>query len=104
FVQSVTAPIIAGRGDSLSVSAFPVDGTYPVGTARWEKRNIALEVPVWEPDICIQCGKCVLVCPHSTIRAAVYDESKLEGAPETFKSSPARWRELTGQKYSLQVA
>jgi len=65
----VIGPIIAGRGDALPVSAFPVDGTYPVGTAQWEKRNIALEVPVWETDLCIQCGKCVLVCPHSTIRA-----------------------------------
>jgi len=68
FVTCVTAEIMAGRGDQLPVSAFPIDGTYPVGTAQWEKRNIALEVPVWEPDLCIECGKCVLVCPHSTIR------------------------------------
>ena len=74
FVRQVTAEIIAGRGDQLPVSAFPADGTYPVATAQWEKRNIAQEVPVWEPDLCIQCGKCVMVCPHSTIRAKVYDE------------------------------
>jgi pyruvate-ferredoxin/flavodoxin oxidoreductase len=104
FVQRVTAPIIAGHGDDLPVSALPVDGTWPVGTARWEKRNIALEVPVWEDDICIQCGKCVLVCPHSTIRAAVYDSRLLVDAPPTFKSSPARWRELADKKYTLQVA
>jgi pyruvate-ferredoxin/flavodoxin oxidoreductase len=104
FVQRVTAPIIAGQGDDLPVSALPSDGTWPVGTARWEKRNIALEVPVWEPDICIQCGKCVMVCPHSTIRAALYDKSLLADAPETFKSSPARWRELEGRVYTLQVA
>jgi pyruvate-ferredoxin/flavodoxin oxidoreductase len=104
FVRKITAAIIADRGDALPVSALPIDGTWPTGTARWEKRNIALEVPVWEPDICIQCGKCVLACPHSTIRAAVYEESHLAAAPRTFKSSPARWRELADQKYTLQVA
>jgi pyruvate-ferredoxin/flavodoxin oxidoreductase len=104
FVQKVTAKIIAGEGDSLPVSAMPVDGTYPSGTTQWEKRNIAQEVPVWEPDICIQCGKCVLVCPHAVIRAKVYDESALAGAPETFKHSNARWKEMRDQKYSLQVA
>jgi pyruvate-ferredoxin/flavodoxin oxidoreductase len=104
FVQKVTAKIIAGEGDSLPVSAMPIDGTYPSGTTQWEKRNIAQEVPVWEPDICIQCGKCVLVCPHAVIRAKVYDESALAGAPETFKHSNARWKEMRDQKYSLQVA
>lgn len=104
FVQKVTAPIIAGRGDTLPVSAFPLDGSYPVGTAQWEKRNIALDVPVWETDLCIQCGKCVLVCPHSTIRAKAFDASLLAGAPETFKHMPAKWRELTDQAYSIQVA
>jgi len=104
FVQKVTAKMIAGEGDSLPVSALPADGTYPSGTTQWEKRNIALEVPVWEPDICIQCGKCVLVCPHAVIRAKVYDESALVGAPATFKSTDARWKELRGQKYTLQVA
>jgi pyruvate-ferredoxin/flavodoxin oxidoreductase len=104
FVQKVTAKIIAGEGDSLPVSAMPIDGTYPSGTTQWEKRNIAQEVPVWEPDICIQCGKCVLVCPHAVIRAKVYDESALAGAPDTFKYTDARWKELRDQKYSLQVA
>jgi pyruvate-ferredoxin/flavodoxin oxidoreductase len=104
FVQKVTAKIMAGEGDSLPVSALPIDGTYPSGTTQWEKRNIAQEVPVWEPDICIQCGKCVLVCPHAVIRAKVYDESALAGAPETFKYTDARWKGMDEQKYSLQVA
>ncbi len=104
FVQKVTAMMIAGRGDELPVSALPADGTYPTGTAKWEKRNIALEVPVWEPDLCIQCGKCVLVCPHSVIRAKVVDASDLEHAPEGFKSTPAKWRELADKRYTLQVA
>ena len=104
FVQQVTAEIIAGRGDNLPVSAFPLDGTYPVATAQWEKRNIAQEVPVWEPDLCIECGKCVLVCPHSTIRAKVCQQSDLAGAPAGFKTMPAKWRELPDQLYTIQVA
>ncbi|HEY3037262.1 MAG TPA: pyruvate:ferredoxin (flavodoxin) oxidoreductase [Pyrinomonadaceae bacterium] len=104
FVQRVTAEIIAGRGDLLPVSAFPLDGTYPVGTAKWEKRNIAQEVPVWETDLCIECGKCVLVCPHSTIRAKVCHESDLANAPGGFKTMPAKWRELPDQLYTIQVA
>jgi pyruvate-ferredoxin/flavodoxin oxidoreductase len=104
FVQMVTAKMIAGEGDWLPVSALPIDGTYPSGTTQWEKRNIALEVPVWEPDICIQCGKCVLVCPHAVIRAKIYEGCHLANAPEGFKSTEARWRELSDQKYSLQVA
>ncbi len=104
FVQRVTAEMIAGRGDLLPVSAMPVDGTYPSGTTRWEKRNIALEVPVWDPEVCIQCGKCVLVCPHAVIRAKVYDESLLAGAPPTFQSTEARFKELKGLRYTLQVA
>jgi pyruvate-ferredoxin/flavodoxin oxidoreductase len=104
FVQRVTAEIIAGRGDQLPVSAFPVDGTYPVGTSQWEKRNIALEVPVWEPDLCIECGKCVLVCPHATIRAKLFDEANLVSAPEGFKHMPAKWRELPDKRYTIQVA
>jgi pyruvate-ferredoxin/flavodoxin oxidoreductase len=103
FVKSVTAEIIAGRGDQLPVSAFPIDGTYPVGTAQWEKRNIAQEVPVWEPDLCIECGKCVLVCPHSTIRAKVCTESDLQDAPNGFKRMPAKWRELPDHLYTIQV-
>jgi pyruvate-ferredoxin/flavodoxin oxidoreductase len=104
FVQNVTAEIIAGRGDALAVSAFPVDGTYPVGTAQWEKRNIAQEVPVWETDLCIECGKCMLVCPHATIRAKVVQSAALAGAPEGFKHMPAKWRELPDQRYTIQVA
>ncbi len=104
FVRRVTAPMLAGDGDLLPVSALPADGTYPTATTRWEKRNIALDVPVWEPDLCIQCGKCVLVCPHAVIRGKVYGEDCLAGAPETFKSTGARWRELPGMKYTIQVA
>lgn len=104
FVKRVTAELIAGRGNQLPVSAFPVDGTYPVGTAAWEKRNIALEVPVWEPDICIQCGKCVYICPHAVIRAKVYDKSLVQNAPPTFKHTPAKWRELPDHLYTIQVA
>jgi pyruvate-ferredoxin/flavodoxin oxidoreductase len=104
FVQQVTAEILAGRGDLLPVSALPVDGTYPTGTAQWEKRNIALEAPVWEPELCIQCGKCVLVCPHAVIRAKVCEPEALAGAPASLKSTPARWRELAGERYLLQVS
>ncbi|HET6671040.1 MAG TPA: pyruvate:ferredoxin (flavodoxin) oxidoreductase, partial [Pyrinomonadaceae bacterium] len=104
FVQQVTGEIMAGRGDSLPVSAFPVDGTYPLGTAQWERRNIAQEVPVWEPDLCIECGKCVLVCPHATIRAKVCHPGDLSEAPAGFKTMPAKWRELPDQLYTIQVA
>jgi pyruvate-ferredoxin/flavodoxin oxidoreductase len=104
FVRNVTAEIIAGRGDKLPVSAFPEDGTFPVGTAQWEKRNIAQDVPVWEPDLCIECGKCVLVCPHSTIRAKVCSDTDLKHAPAAFKTMPAKWREFADQRYTIQVA
>jgi pyruvate-ferredoxin/flavodoxin oxidoreductase len=104
FVQKVTARIIAGEGDDLPVSAMPIDGTFPSATTRWEKRNIALEIPVWDEELCIQCGKCVLVCPHGVIRAKVYDEKHLAGAPATFKAVPARWKDMKDKKYTLQVA
>ncbi len=104
FVRNVLGPMIAGDGDTVPVSALPVDGTFPSGTARWEKRNIALEMPVWDPDICIQCGKCVMVCPHAVIRQKVYDASELEGAPETFLSTDAHYKEFPGMKYSLQAS
>jgi pyruvate-ferredoxin/flavodoxin oxidoreductase len=104
FVQHVTAEILAGRGDRLPVSAFPADGTYPVATAQWEKRNIALDVPVWETDLCIECGKCVMVCPHATIRAKVCTEDQLADAPAGFKHMPAKWRELPDKRYTIQVA
>lgn len=104
FVQDITAALIAGKGDLLPVSMLPDDGTYPTGTTQWEKRNIGLEVPVWDPDVCIQCGKCVLVCPHAVIRSKVYQEAELENAPETFKATNARWKELPDWQYTLQVA
>jgi pyruvate-ferredoxin/flavodoxin oxidoreductase len=104
FVQRVTARMIAGEGDDLPVSAVPSDGTYPTGTAQWEKRNIALEIPVWDEALCIQCGKCVLVCPHAVIRAKVYAPGRLAGAPAGFKSAPARWREFGDARFTLQVA
>jgi len=104
FVQLVSARMIAGEGDQLPVSAIPVDGTWPTGTTQWEKRDLASEVPAWDPDICIQCGKCVLVCPHAVIRAAVYEPDALTGAPEGFLSAPARWRQFGEQKYTLQVS
>ncbi len=105
FVQKVTAEIIAGRGDDLPVSAMPNDGTWPTGTTQWEKRNIALEVPVWEPDICIQCNKCALVCPHAAIRPKVTNEAAFENAPETIKHVNAKGKEWEADsQYILQVA
>jgi pyruvate-ferredoxin/flavodoxin oxidoreductase len=104
FVNEVLGEIIAGRGDDLPVSAFPVDGSYPTGTSKWEKRNIALEIPEWDVDICIQCGKCVFVCPHAVIREKVYDPALLENAPASFLSADARWKEFPNMKYTLSVA
>ncbi|MBI4664624.1 MAG: pyruvate:ferredoxin (flavodoxin) oxidoreductase [Verrucomicrobia bacterium] len=104
FVRDVLGPIIAGRGDDLPVSALPCDGTFPTGTARWEKRNLALEIPVWDESVCIQCGKCVFVCPHAVIRSKVYEDSALKGAPPSFKSHAARHPDWKGLKYTLQVA
>jgi pyruvate-ferredoxin/flavodoxin oxidoreductase len=104
FVQEVTAAIIRGEGDDLPVSKLPADGTYPTGTTRWEKRNIAQEIPVWDEDICIQCGKCVMVCPHGVIRSKVFDGALLENAPDTFKTAVPRWNEFKEQKFTLQVA
>jgi pyruvate-ferredoxin/flavodoxin oxidoreductase len=104
FVREVTARIIAGEGDRLPVSALPADGTYPTGTTRWEKRNIALEIPAWDEALCIQCGKCVLVCPHAVIRAKVCAPAALAGAPAGFKSAPAKWREFAEARYTLQVS
>jgi pyruvate-ferredoxin/flavodoxin oxidoreductase len=96
--------MIAGQGDALPVSALPVDGTFPTGTAQWEKRNIAQEIPAWDPEVCIQCGKCVMVCPHSVIRGKVYEPEVLDGAPSTFKSSEARDHDWQGLKFTIQVA
>ncbi len=102
FVRNVTAPMMAGKGDDIPVSAVPVDGTFPTGTAVWEKRNISEQVPVWREDLCIQCGQCGFVCPHSVIRAKYYDESSLENAPETFKSAPINARGYPDARFSLQ--
>jgi pyruvate-ferredoxin/flavodoxin oxidoreductase len=104
FVQKVTAAIIAGRGETLPVSALPYDGTWPVGTTKWEKRNIAEEIPVWDPETCIQCGECSMVCPHAVIRMKVYEPAKLAGAPAAFKSTDARGKEFEGLKFTLQVS
>ncbi len=105
FVREVLGEIIGSRGDSIPVSAFPVDGTFPTGTTQWEKRNIALEIPEWVPDLCIQCGKCVMVCPHAVIRHKVYDERILADAPETFKHMPSKFKEFSqGMAYTVQVA
>jgi pyruvate-ferredoxin/flavodoxin oxidoreductase len=105
FVQKFTAPIIAGEGDKLPVSAFPVDGTFPTGTSQWEKRNIALEIPSWNPEVCIQCGKCSLSCPHAAIRIKAYDEKLLKNAPPTFKSMSAKGTDFApGMSYTVQIA
>ena len=104
FVKKTLAPIIALEGEEVPVSAMPVDGTFPSGTTRWEKRNIALEIPVWEPDLCIQCGKCVFVCPHAVIRHKVYDKALLAQAPETFKTMDSKFKEFPGMGYTIQVA
>jgi pyruvate-ferredoxin/flavodoxin oxidoreductase len=103
FVRRVTGAMLAQRGDSLPVSALPVDGTYPTGTAKFEKRNIAEEVPVWDPALCIQCGQCAVVCPHSVIRAKVYDQRRLQAAPADFPSAPINGRGYPEARYTLQV-
>ena len=104
FEREVLGCIYGGHGDDLPVSAFPADGTFPTGTAKWEKRNLALEIPVWDTKTCIQCGKCAMVCPHSVIRIKVYDSRELAGAPSTFKSTGALDKEWHGLKYTIQVA
>jgi pyruvate-ferredoxin/flavodoxin oxidoreductase len=103
FVQRVTAMMIAGKGDLLPVSALPVDGTFPTGTARWEKRSIANEIPIWDPEICIDCAKCALVCPHAAIRMKVYEPISADGAPETFQHKEWRDRENPGMWMTIQV-
>jgi pyruvate-ferredoxin/flavodoxin oxidoreductase len=104
FVRQVLGAMLSRQGDALPVSALPVDGTYPSGTSKWEKRNIAQDVPVWDPDVCVQCGKCVMVCPHAVIRSKVYDEEVLASAPETFKSADAKDKTWSGLKLTIQVA
>jgi pyruvate-ferredoxin/flavodoxin oxidoreductase len=104
FVQEVTGPMIAGHGDELPVSALPADGTFPTGTARYEKRSIALEIPIWDPEICIDCAKCTLVCPHAAIRMKVFPPDELDRAPEGFPSKEWRARDLRGMRMTIQVA
>ena len=104
FVKTMTAQVIGGFGDRLAVSALPVDGTFPTGTAKWEKRNIALEIPSWDEQICIQCNKCALVCPHAAIRIKVYDPKYLAEAPPTLKTMDYKGSEYNGMKYTVQVA
>lgn len=104
FVQKVTAKIIAEQGDDLPVSAFSPDGTFPSGTTQWEKRNIAQEIPAWDPDTCIQCGKCVMICPHAVIRAKVYDPKLLSSVPENFKFIEAKNSQFKGLKFTIQIS
>jgi pyruvate-ferredoxin/flavodoxin oxidoreductase len=104
FVKNVLGRITAGEGDELPVSAFPVDGTFPTGTAQYEKRNLALDIPVWDEKVCIQCLKCAAICPHATIRAKVYEPAALKDAPATFKSTDSRIPDFKGMKFTLQVA
>jgi pyruvate-ferredoxin/flavodoxin oxidoreductase len=104
FVKRVTAVMMAGQGDLLPVSAFPVDGTWPTGTTKWEKRTIADEVPIWDAPLCIQCNKCAFVCPHAAIRAKVYDPQHLDSAPAGFRSMDYKAAEFKGDKYTIQVA
>jgi len=104
FVRTVTAELMARRGDKLPVSKMPVDGKFPTATTRYEKRNIAVKVPQWRPDLCIQCCRCSLFCPHATIRTKVYDPGQLAGAPAGFRSADAKGREFAGSKFTVQVA
>ncbi|MBN1457333.1 MAG: pyruvate:ferredoxin (flavodoxin) oxidoreductase [Sedimentisphaerales bacterium] len=104
FIKEVTAEIMAGRGDSVPVSKMPCDGKFPTATTKYEKRNIAVHIPAWEPDICIQCGQCSLVCPHAAIRIKAYEASELDKAPAAFKSADAKGKDLAGMKFTVQVA
>ncbi|MHC5182269.1 MAG: thiamine pyrophosphate-dependent enzyme, partial [Planctomycetota bacterium] len=104
FVKEVTGEIMAGRGDDLPVSKMPCDGKFPTATTKYEKRNIAVHIPAWEPDVCIQCAQCSLVCPHAAIRVKAYDPKYTESAPATFKSLDAKGKDFAGMKYTVQVA
>lgn len=104
FVKNVTTTMLANQGDRLPVSAFPVDGTWPLSTTQWEKRNIALKIPVWDPTACLQCNKCGMTCPHAAIRGKIYDPALLADAPPTFKSVDFRSQQLKGLKFTIQVA
>jgi pyruvate-ferredoxin/flavodoxin oxidoreductase len=104
FIDRVTMTMIANQGDLLPVSAMPIDGTFPTGTTQYEKRKLAIEIPIWEPDLCIDCGKCAVVCPHATIRMKAYEPAALEGAPDGFLTKSFRSRELDGHQLTIQVA
>ncbi|AGF53065.1 pyruvate oxidoreductase [Synechocystis sp. PCC 6803] len=104
FVREVLGKIMARQGDDLPVSALPCDGTYPTATTQWEKRNVGHEIPVWDPDVCVQCGKCVIVCPHAVIRGKVYEEAELANAPVSFKFTNAKDHDWQGSKFTIQVA
>jgi pyruvate-ferredoxin/flavodoxin oxidoreductase len=103
FVEKVTSRLMAGQGNQLPVSAFPADGTFPTGTSRFEKRCIAQELPVWDPEICIDCGHCVIVCPHAAIRMKAYEPEVLAGAPEGFATKPFHAKEVQGHQLTIQV-
>jgi pyruvate-ferredoxin/flavodoxin oxidoreductase len=104
FVHDVLGQIAAGHGDLLPVSAIPAGGTFPTGTAQWEKRNIAQFIPAWDKDLCIQCGKCVMVCPHAVIRSKVYSPDLATNAPATFQWAKPKWKGMEQDRYTLQVA
>ena len=104
FVHDVLGQIAAGHGDCLPVSAIPAGGAFPTGTAQWEKRNIAQFIPVWDKDLCIQCGKCVMVCPHAVIRSKVYSADFAGNAPASFKWAKPKWKGMEQDRYTLQVA
>ncbi len=104
FIREVLGKIMVWEGDDLPVSALPVDGSFPTGTAKWEKRNVAETIPVWDENVCVQCGKCVMVCPHAAIRSKVYDVMELGNAPASFKSTNAKDKDFSGQKFTIQVA
>jgi pyruvate-ferredoxin/flavodoxin oxidoreductase len=104
FVKEVTAEMIALRGDKLPVSKMPADGKFPTGTTQYEKRNIAVDIPQWEPEICIQCARCSLICPHAAIRVKAYDQKYLKDSPKTFKSADAKGKDFAGMKFTVQVA
>lgn len=104
YVKDVLGKIIERKGDQIKVSEMPVDGTFPTATTKWEKRNITLEIPVWEPDLCIQCGKCSFVCPHAAIRTKLYDPKHLADAPETFKSAKSRVKDYADYVFTVQIA
>ena len=104
FVKDVLGPMMVLEGDSLPVSYMPEDGTFPSGTTQYEKRGIAIDIPSWDPSLCIQCGKCALVCPHAAIRAKVYDAELIKDAPDTFKHTDAKWKDFSGSKFTIQIA